>query len=84
MESYTLYQFPSCPFCQRVLRFLREAGIELPLRDILTDEAAYRELVEGGGESQVPCLRIESGGNVRWLYESLDIIAYLRARHAPA
>jgi hypothetical protein len=27
----------------------------------------------------VPCLRIERDGEVTWLYESLDIIAYLRA-----
>jgi hypothetical protein len=26
----------------------------------------------------VPCLRIERDGKVRWLYESLDIIEYLR------
>jgi glutaredoxin len=82
MESYTLYQFPSCPFCQRVLRYLRESGIEMPMRDILKDESAYRELVEGGGLSQVPCLRIEADGDVRWLYESLDIIDYLRAHPA--
>ena len=80
METYTLYQFPSCPFCQRVHRYLRESGIELPQKNILEDDAAYRELVEGGGESQVPCLRIEDEKGVRWLYESLDIIDYLRTR----
>jgi glutathione S-transferase len=26
----------------------------------------------------VPCLRIETDGAVSWLYESLDIIEYLR------
>ncbi len=29
---------------------------------------------------QVPCLRIEEGERVRWLYESADIIAYLKKR----
>jgi glutaredoxin len=80
MESYTLYQFPSCPFCQRVLRFLRDNRIELPMRDVLTDDAAHAELVAGGGSSQVPCLRIERSDGVHWLYESLDIIDYLRER----
>ena len=80
METYTLYQFPSCPFCQRVLRYLREAGVDMPLKDTLADPIAYRELVEGGGDSQVPCLRIQDASGVRWLYESLDIIDYLRAR----
>lgn len=27
----------------------------------------------------VPCLRIEENGNVKWLYESNDIICYLNA-----
>jgi len=80
METYTLYQFPSCPYCARVRRFLDEVGAELPLRDILQDPRAYQELKEGGGSGQVPCLRIEVDGDVRWLYESLDIIEYLRGR----
>jgi glutathione S-transferase len=77
-EHYTLYQYDSCPFCYRVRRFLAEANIEVPLRDTLRDPQARRELVEGGGRSMVPCLRIERDGEVSWLYESLDIIDYLR------
>ncbi|MFM8356204.1 MAG: glutaredoxin family protein [Gammaproteobacteria bacterium] len=79
-EHYVLYQYASCPFCQRVLRFLAQAGVELPLKDTLRDPAARRELIQGGGDSQVPCLRIERSGEVTWLYESLDIIAYLQAQ----
>lgn len=37
------------------------------------------ELTSGGGKFQVPCLRIESAdGKVRWMYESIDIIRYLK------
>lgn len=79
VESYVLYQYDSCPFCQRVRRFLAEAGVSLPLKDTLRDPEARRELLAGGGDTQVPCLRIEREGEVTWLYESLDIIAYLRA-----
>ncbi|HAR30712.1 MAG TPA: glutaredoxin [Gammaproteobacteria bacterium] len=78
-ESYVLYQYDSCPFCQRVRRFLAESGLSLPLKDTLRDPEARRELLTGGGDTQVPCLRIERDGEVTWLYESLDIIAYLRA-----
>lgn len=78
-ESYVLYQYDSCPFCQRVRRFLAEAGLSLPLKDTLRDSEARRELLVGGGDTQVPCLRIERDSGVTWLYESLDIIAYLRA-----
>lgn len=28
----------------------------------------------------VPCLRIEEGGEVKWLYESTDIIQFLNTR----
>jgi glutaredoxin 2 len=77
-ERYTLYQYDSCPFCYRVRRFLGETNLDVELRDTLRDPQARRELVEGGGRSMVPCLRIERDGEVSWLYESLDIIDYLR------
>ncbi|MDZ7669750.1 MAG: glutaredoxin [Gammaproteobacteria bacterium] len=83
-ETYTLYHYASCPFCARVRQFLDQAGIELPMRDILRDPAARRELIDGGGRATVPCLRIERDGTVRWLYESLDIIDYLKRRYANA
>jgi glutathione S-transferase len=77
-ERYTLYQYDSCSYCQRVRRFLADNGIPVELRDTLRDPHARRELIEGGGRSTVPCLRIERDGEISWLYESLDIIDYLR------
>jgi len=77
-ERHLLYQYSSCPFCMRVRRFAEQQGIELEMRDTLRDPGARGELLEGGGRSMVPCLRIERDGEVRWLYESLDIIEYLR------
>ncbi len=79
-ESLVLYEYDGCPFCYRVRRFLGDVGMHIPGRDILRDPAARRELMEGGGRSTVPCLRIERGQEVRWLYESLDIIDYLQSR----
>lgn len=77
-ERHVLYQYPSCPFCMRVRRFVEQQGIELEMRDTMRDPQARDELLEGGGRSMVPCLRIERDGEVHWLYESLDIIEYLR------
>ena len=38
----------------------------------------HSALVQGGGKGQVPCLRIEAQpGQVQWLYESDDILAYI-------
>ena len=78
-EQYTLYQYETCPFCYRVRAFMEQAGIEIPMKDTMFDREAYVELLRGGGSGTVPCLRIEKDdGDVRWMYESLDIIDYLR------
>lgn len=82
-EQYTLYQYDSCPYCHRVRRFIAEHRIPVAMRDTLRDPQARRELMEGGGRSMVPCLRIERDGEVSWLYESLDIIDYLRRAAVP-
>ena len=81
-ESYQLFQYASCPFCMRVRAFMQDAGLDIPLRDTLRDPAAHRDLIAGGGRATVPCLRIETDSGVRWLYESMDIVAYLRENAA--
>ncbi len=81
-ERHVLYQYASCPFCQRVRQFLQREGIAVEMRDTLLDGEARRELIEGGGRGTVPCLRIERDQQVRWLYESTDIMGYLRSYHA--
>ncbi|RLW70923.1 MAG: glutaredoxin, partial [gamma proteobacterium symbiont of Stewartia floridana] len=40
------------------------------------------ELQQFGGKLQTPCLKIEQQDGDRWLYESDDIIRYLRQRFA--
>jgi len=55
-------------------------SINIELRDIMNDELARQELLQGGGKAVVPCLRIKSGDSVDWLYESMDIIRYLDER----
>ena len=76
-ESYQLYKTDLCGFCYRVRDFAEQNGIPLTLRDTMTDSEAFRELLQGGGKSTVPCLRIERGIEVSWMYESMDIIDYL-------
>ena len=76
-ENYQLYKTDLCGFCYRVRGFAEQNGISLTLRDTITDKEAFRELLQGGGKSTVPCLRIESGEEVSWMYESMDIIDYL-------
>ena len=75
MTDLALFVRPTCPFCRKVTRFMAANGINVPQLDILTDRDAYAELVDKGGMDQVPCLRI---GGDRYLYESDDIIAWLK------
>jgi glutaredoxin len=75
-----LYHFEACPFCRKVRHDIRLLGLHIESADIKRDPKALRELVEGGGKKQVPCLRIDDAAAVRWLYESADITAYLRQR----
>lgn len=80
-QGWVLYQFEACPFCVKVRRELARLGLTLELRDVKKSEAAHRELLEGGGEIQVPCLRIpRAGGTDQWMYESSEINAFLRSR----
>ena len=79
----TLYCFPACPYCVRVARVIEQLTLKIETRDILRNEDYFEELRAGGGRTRVPCLRIrDDHGAVEWLYESADIIAYLRAHFA--
>ncbi|WP_043309796.1 glutaredoxin [Pseudomonas sp. ML96] len=81
-KSLALYQFHACPFCVKTRRTLHRLNVPVALRDAKNDEARRQELLEQGGKVQVPCLRIEDQGEVRWLYESKAIGAYLNERFA--
>ena len=75
----TLYHRPSCPFCMRVFSVLARLNVPIQRHNITADAEARGELVSGGGRQQVPCLRIDESSGTRWLYESADIVAYLKS-----
>ena len=80
-ESYELYKTDLCGFCYRVRHWMDANGIEIPLRDVNQDQEAFRELLQGGGRTTVPCLKIKRGDEVEWMFESMDIIRYLAAKY---
>lgn len=80
-KSLALYQFYACPFCVKVRRKIHKLNVPITLRDAQNDSQHRQELAEKGGKIKVPCLRIEEGNSVRWLYESNDIIHYLEERY---
>lgn len=79
----SLYQLAACPFCVKVRRAMKRDGIKLDIRNIKSQPDYREELLAGGGKAKVPCLRIEEqNGDVKWMYESNDIIAYLKTQIA--
>ncbi|MBV1908935.1 MAG: glutathione S-transferase N-terminal domain-containing protein [Kangiellaceae bacterium] len=78
IERLSLYHYGTCPFCFKVRMTMTKLRIDMPLKDILLNPSFRNELLEGGGKTTVPCLRIEEKGEIRWLYESDDIVDHLQ------
>ena len=82
-RNLVIYQFRTCPFCIKVRKELKRLSLNIEKRDALKDPASRAELQQGGGKVKVPCLRItDENGEHTWMYESDDIIAFLRERFA--
>jgi len=74
-----LYTKTGCPFCHKVLDAGEELGITFEEKNI-ADDAVAAELILRGGKRQVPYL-VDSDHGVE-MYESDDIVAYLKEHHA--
>lgn len=73
-----LYQFRTCPFCIKVRKEIARLGLDIELRDTQLDPMHKQALMEGGGKTKVPCLKIShEDGREEWLYESDDINKWL-------
>ncbi len=71
-----LYKFDTCPYCQRVMDYIKRSGrTDITMHDIHKSEEDRAYLIANGGKSQVPCLFIDG----KAMYESADIIAWLDA-----
>lgn len=71
-----------CPYCIKVRKYLEQAGIAYVTRPVVLHDPANfyaNELEKRGGEIQVPYM-IDAAACVE-MYESDDIIAYLRKHH---
>lgn len=90
-DDLSLYYFPSCPYCKRVLHAAEQLGVELQLRNTRTHPEHNRALVNARGRGTVPVLRIAAApsagpggagedGEDTWMPESADIVRYLKQR----
>ena len=77
-KQLALYQYTTCPFCIKVRRAIKRLSLNIELRDTQRNETFREELLKGGGEIKVPCLKIDGeNGETTWMYESDDIVRYL-------
>jgi glutaredoxin len=82
-SQLALYEFKACPFCIRVRKEMARLSLNVVKHDARNNPTHRQALEAGGGRIKVPCLRIShDNGEVQWLYESNDIITYLRQRFA--
>ncbi len=82
MQGLSLYQLYACPFCVKTRRALHRLNVKVEVQDIGKNSEKRKELEVNGGRVKVPCLRIEENDTVRWMYESNEIIDYLKRRIA--
>ena len=68
-----LYYSPACPYSQKVLKYLQQIHRTVPMKSVVNNPDAKKELKEYGGKMQVPCLLIDG----KPLYESNSIIQWL-------
>ena len=84
LQNLTLYQFFACPFCIKTRRAMYKMNLPILKRSASKGSPYREELLLGGGKIQTPCLRIETktegNSEVKWLYESSEIISYLEQR----
>lgn len=78
-KMIALYQFKTCPFCIKVRRTVKTLSLNIDLRDAQHHAQNRADLLQGGGQIKVPCLRVtDAQGKSHWLYESAVINQYLQ------
>jgi glutaredoxin len=76
MHAAALFYRPTCGYCLKVLRFIQQNNISIPLKDVSRDPGIRDELITIAGKTQVPCLVVngkpllESDHIVKWLKEN--------------
>ena len=84
-RNIVLYQYQTCPFCIKVRQEIRRLSLNIDGLDAQKEGKNRDNLLSGGGQAKVPCLKItDQAGNTQWIYESGNIIEYLRGRFANA
>ena len=82
-KNLCIYQYLTCPSCIKTRRAIKRLSLVIEIRDAQHNTEYREQLINGGGEAKVPCLKItDEQGNDTWMYESNDIIQHLQKRFA--
>ena len=77
-KNLNLYEMQACPYCVKVRREIKRLSLNIKRMNVKEHPDNKEKLITNGGKFQVPCLYIQDNNNETWLYESEDIINYLR------
>lgn len=75
-----LYFCHDCPSSLMIQRYCQRLGLRVVKKNVAQVIRYRNELINGGGQSRVPCLRVEEEGNVYWLYSREKIKRFLAQR----
>ncbi len=77
MANVIVYSTQACPFCTMAKDFLKEHNVEFTAKDVGTDQAASKEMMEKSGQTGVPVIDIDGkiivGFNEPVLKEALGL-----------
>jgi glutaredoxin-like YruB-family protein len=77
MKSVKIYSTPTCPWCIRTKKFLKDNNIPFEDMDVASNEKAAQEMIQKTGQMGVPVLDIEGtiivGYDVDKVKETLGI-----------
>jgi len=73
MYAAALFYRPTCGYCLKVLQFIEQNNIAIPLKNVSESAKIRDDLIAIAGKTQVPCLVF----NGKPLHESDDIIEWL-------
>ena len=77
-KDLALYEMLACPYCVKVRREIKRQSLNIKRVNVKLDQKGKENLIANGGKFQVPCLSIKKQDKDVWLYESEDIVNYLR------
>lgn len=69
-----------CPASLATQRYCQRLGLRVVEKNVARVLSYRNELLNEGGQSRVPCLRVEEEGEVKWLYSCDSIRRFLDQR----